>query len=216
MGGVRVDETTATKLPGLFAAGEMMGGVHGGLRVSGFSFTQMIVFGLEAGRQAAAYAARGGALRAAPRERLEAEREAAEALLAPKPEPVRVRELKARLQALMERHAFVERDAAGLAEGLRGVASLKAELPRLQVPPLRRYNLDWVRALEFPFLLETAELVLRSALARQESRAFHCRTDYPEQDDARWLRHTLLRPEDGGAVVATAPVVLDRLKPEER
>ena len=53
MGGIRVNKRTETTLPGLFAAGEVMGGVHGGMRLSGYSFTQMIVFGLEAGKQAA-------------------------------------------------------------------------------------------------------------------------------------------------------------------
>jgi succinate dehydrogenase / fumarate reductase flavoprotein subunit len=77
-----------------------------------------------------------------------------------------------------------------------------------------RSNLEWTRAIEFPFVVEAARLATHSALAREESRGFHYRSDFPKEDDARWLCHTLARLEGGKLVIGTAPVVLDHLKPE--
>ena len=213
MGGVRVNEKTETTVPGLFAAGEMMGGVHGALRVSGFSFTQMIVFGLVAGRQASAFAA-NQRLGIAPEDAVQEDRVKTLQFLSPKTEPVSVSALKQRLQHVMERYAFVERHAPGLEEGLRQISAIREEIPRLSVPPIRRFNLEWARAIEFPSLVQVSELVLASALKREESRAFHYRTDFPNEDNEHWLRHTVVRMQDGKPAVATSPVELTRLRPE--
>ncbi len=213
MGGVRVNARTETAVPGLSAAGEMMGGVHGALRVSGFSFTQMIVFGLVAGRQAAAFAASHPPGTISKEVGCE-DREKMERFLAPKNTTVSVGALKRRLQSIMEKYAFVERDALGLKEGLRQMRAIRDEISQITVPSIRRFNLEWARAIEFPSLVQASELVLASALKREESRAFHYRTDFPNEDNERWLRHTVIRMQDGKPAVSTSPVELTRLRPE--
>ena len=85
----------------------------------------------------------------------------------------------------------------------------------MQVPLFKRYNLDWIRAIEFSMMIEGAEIIARSALYREESRGFHYRKDFPARDDKRWLKHTVVRLKEGQITLDTAPVVLDRMKPEE-
>jgi succinate dehydrogenase/fumarate reductase flavoprotein subunit len=84
MGGVKVNAKTETTVPGLFATGEIMGAVHGACRLSGFSFSQMIVFGFEAGKWAAEYARHGEQAGPLPIEQVEEERERAYRFTEPK------------------------------------------------------------------------------------------------------------------------------------
>jgi len=70
------------------------------------------------------------------------------------------------------------------------------------------------RAIQFPFVVDAAKIIARSALAREESRGFHCRSDFPVEDNARWLCHTTARLNHGKIVIGSAPVVLDYIKPE--
>jgi succinate dehydrogenase / fumarate reductase flavoprotein subunit len=63
-------------------------------------------------------------------------------------------------------------------------------------------------------MVEAAEIITTSALVREESRGFHCRRDFPNEDNQRWLKHTVAKLEKDGLKIDLAPVVLDRLKPE--
>ncbi len=216
MGGLYVNEKTETTIPGLFAAGEIMGGVHGGLRLPGYSFTQMIVFGFIAGRQAADYAT--GVLKtgeSSSYQIVEKERERIFNFLEQKRNPVSLRALKNRLQREMERDVFIFRDKAGLERALEEIGKIREEVTRIQVPSFKRFNLDWVRAVEFSMMVEGAEIIARSALYREESRGFHYRRDFEGRDDRRWLKHTVVHLQGGNLTLDTAPVVLDRMRPEE-
>jgi succinate dehydrogenase/fumarate reductase flavoprotein subunit len=82
------------------------------------------------------------------------------------------------------------------------------------VPRFSRFNLEWARAIEFPYVLEAAGIVARSALVREESRGFHYRSDFPREDNARWLRHTTARLDHGNVLIGSAPVPLDHMRPE--
>jgi len=216
MGGVRVDEKTETAVPGLFAAGEVMGGVHGGLRLPGCSFTQMIVFGFEAGRQAArcALETRGMKGLSSGDPELRGEMERVFGFLNSGSDALSPGQLKGRLQRIMEDHVFVFRDRAGLEQAAVAIEALKGEAARLSAPGFTRFNLEWAQAIEFSSMVEMAEVVVKSALAREESRGFHFRRDFPEEDDARWLRHTIAKREPGGLRIDTSPVELDKMKPE--
>ena len=215
MGGIRVNEKTETTLPGLYAAGEVMGGVHGALRLPGVSLTHMIVFGFEAGKQAAAFAHGRKRHAPPPAEGVEKEKERVYAFLAPKKEPVTVSNLKKRLQQIMQEHVFIFRDRKGLTTSIQEIKALKKELPRLSVPDLKRFNLDWGRAIELSAMFTAAELIAESALFREESRGAHNRRDFPKRDDENWLKHTSAKLEGGRLKMATTPVVIDRMKPEE-
>jgi succinate dehydrogenase/fumarate reductase flavoprotein subunit len=113
----------------------------------------------------------------------------------------------------MQDQVFVLRDKGGLSEAMDQMRAIRADISRIQVPNFKRFNLEWVRAIEFSLMIELAELVVKSALAREESRGFHHRRDFPEEDNEKWLKHTLVKWENGHPKVGSAPVVLDRLKP---
>ena len=215
MGGIKVNAETETTLPGLFATGENMGAVHGACRIAGHSFTQMIVFGLEAGKRAAECArhaaARPGSL---PAEQVEFEEQQVRRLMEPKEEPITITSLKDRLKQVMERDVFVVRNKEGLTAALRQIDSIEQDTARVQVAPFVRFNLEWMRAVEFPLLLETARIATTSALAREESRGFHYRSDFPNEDNARWLRHTLVRLDGGKPAMGSSPVPFSHITPE--
>jgi succinate dehydrogenase/fumarate reductase flavoprotein subunit len=214
MGGVKVNARTETTLPGLFATGEIMGAVHGACRLSGYSFSQMIVFGFEAGKWAAEYARRVERTGQVPAEQVEFEEKQVRRFMEPKEDPLTVAVLKDRLKQVMERHVFVVRNKDGLTEALREIDAIEREIARIQVPRFVRLNLEWMRAIEFPFLVEAARIAASSALAREESRGFHFRSDFPDEDNAHWLRHTTARLDRGKLVIGSSPIALDHMMPE--
>jgi len=214
MGGIRVNEKTETTVPGLYAAGEVMGGVHGGMRLPGYSFTQIIVFGFEAGAQAAKYAQKSQNPGQLPVRDINIEKERVFRFLQPKSDSISATELKKQLQHIMQEHVFIFRDKAALTEAIKKIKALKKDVLRIDVPDFKRFNLTWSRAIEFSLMIEAAEIIAESALAREESRGAHYRRDFPEKDDEKWLRHTVAKLEGGHLAIDSAPVVLDRMKPE--
>jgi succinate dehydrogenase/fumarate reductase flavoprotein subunit len=213
MGGIRVNPKTETTLPGLYAAGEVMGGVHGAMRMGGYSLTQMIVFGLEAGGQSAQYALRGGKSGALPLASIEDEKEKLFRFLETGGKRVSVLELKRHLQGVMEDGVSIFRDGIGLKKALGEIRAIKDRASSIGVPSPKRFNLEWMRAIEFSLMVIAAEIITASALAREESRGSHYRRDFPKEDDERWLRHTVAKLEADGVRIDSAPVVIDRLKP---
>jgi L-aspartate oxidase len=182
-GGLYVSETAATNVPGLFAAGEVAAGMHGADRLGGHMMVCSQVFGKRAGREAAALARAQCAaplddsVTGAALERIESLR-GARGDLAPS-------QLLARLQRSAWENMLAVRNDGGLTATLRLIGQLSAEsVSGLSVttPP------DLVRALELQNLLQVGEMVGRAALLRTESRGGHYREDYPERDDANWLR----------------------------
>jgi len=214
MGGVRVNSKTETTVPGLFAAGEMMGAVHGACRLAGYSFSQMIVFGFEAGKSAAAYARQATRQGSIHDEELQHEEKQLRRFMEPKDEPLSVSGLKDRLKQVMECHVFVVRTQGGLTEAVMEIDAIEREIARIQVPGFLRFNLEWMRAIEFPFVVEAARIAASSALEREESRGCHYRSDFPHEDNARWLRHTVARLDQGKLAVGSLPVALNHLRPE--
>jgi len=214
MGGIRVNEKTASTIPGLYAAGEVMGGVHGGLRIPGYSLSQIIVFGFEAGAQVAKYAQASQKPGQLPIRGINIEKERVFQFLAPKSNPVSVSELKKRLQRIMEEHVFIFRDKTGLTEAIKKIRALKKDVSRINVPDFKRFNLTWSRAIEFSLTIEAAEIIAESALSREESRGAHYRRDFPAENNKQWLKHTVAKLEAGQLKIGSAPVVLDRMKPE--
>ncbi|MFC1910392.1 FAD-binding protein [Chloroflexota bacterium] len=216
MGGIKVNEKTQTRLQGLFAAGEVMGGVHGAMRLPGVSLTHMFVFGFEAGRQAASYAGQAGksTVLGTAVDLLEQERERLNLFLLPKKEQVSPSLLKKKLQQILRNSAFIFRDRQGLEKAVQEISELKNDLPHLSVPEFKRFNLEWSNAIQLSDMVIAAEIVVQSALLREESRGAHFRRDFPERDDVRWLKHTLAFNERGHLRMTTAPVYIDRIKTE--
>ena len=199
MGGVKIDEECRTGIPGLFAVGEVSGGVHGANRLSGTALTEIFVFGPLVGK-AAALAAEAGAL--IPFDASEASKEIdqLQGRLSPKRGGIRPFELKEAIQAVMwdklgpVREETEMKAAVGILESIRQTA-----LEQMAVGYAgRTYNRDRMEAIEVPFMITTALLVARSALMRQESRGSHYRSDFPLRDDSTWLKNLAVTKNRSG------------------
>jgi succinate dehydrogenase / fumarate reductase flavoprotein subunit len=193
MGGVEVDpDTQAAKVPGLFAAGEVAGGMHGSNRLGGNSLSDLLVFGRRAGQSAAAYAdSVAGAARPAPSQP-EVDAAVAEALAplerAGGENPYQVH---AALQQLMTDQVGLIRTETELKSALSELEKLRARAGQLSIDGGRAYNPGWHVALDLRNMLLVCDCVAQSALERQESRGGHTREDYPEMS-AAWRKVNLV------------------------
>jgi len=200
MGGVQIDSHARSGVPGLFAAGEAAGGVHGASRLAGNGASDVFVFGGIAGRGAAASKVElAGRDWAAIQARATGPLRAALAGAG----QARPDELKASVRSVLLDAAGLYRDRPGLMSGLERLDALKRELDRgLDVPDMR----EAVRALEADNMVTIARFIVRSALERQESRGAHQRTDFPLRSDAQWSCRVALRPGSSGGLVETVPL----------
>ena len=198
LGGVAIDEEARTLIPGLFAAGEVAGNLHGANRVSGNALAETQVFGALAGTSAAGWA-KSREFRKAPlyAEKMK-ELEGLLKVLVRKKEkeirPYRVREI---LQGVMWECCGVERDAQGLERGREKLEEIRSEiLPRITIQEhgpngsFGAYPQELQEALEVRMMIEVGELVLASARFREETRGHHMRTDFPSPFGEP--RHTLV------------------------
>jgi fumarate reductase (CoM/CoB) subunit A len=213
MGGVRAEPDCSTKVPGLFVAGEEMGGVHGANRLGGNSITALIVFGWRAGTSAAKYA-KSNDFRSLNPDDVAKERERVFGFFGKK-DFVLPSSIKRRLQEVMWENVGLVRTEDSIKRALDAIEKMKRfELPKVGVPDgSRRYRTDWIEAVELENLLTVAEMVSRAALFRKESRGAHIRDDYPQRDDSRWLVHTVIKNIDGEMRVWAEPVEIVKLKP---
>ena len=178
MGGVEVDaESAAAVVPGLYAAGEVAGGMHGSNRLGGNSLSDLLVFGKRAGAAAAAFAA----TRPAPALAEEQLTAGVAAALAPFSSSggANPYALWHELQETMNALVGIIRSAGEVSEALATIERLKARAGEVTVSGGRVYNPGWHLALDLPNLLRVSECVARAALERQESRGGHTRDDFP-------------------------------------
>jgi succinate dehydrogenase / fumarate reductase flavoprotein subunit len=216
MGGVRVDaETGAATVPGLFAAGEVAGGMHGANRLGGNSLSDLLVFGMRTGAGAAAHAA---TLKSQPYldpvQLRDAERELAAPLERGSGEnPYTIQH---DLQDVMQRLVGIFRVQGDLQDAISELARLKARWPGVAAAGGRTFNPGWNLVFELRNLLVISEAVTRSALQRTESRGAHSRIDFPETDQAGWGgRNSVVRRRvDGSMEVNTTalPEMPDELR----
>lgn len=211
MGGVRIDRSCRTAMPGLLAAGEDAGGVHGANRLGGNGVAESTVFGMIAGETSASVCKDANLADFDPAS-ASAASTAATRFLRPGSSPYALRR---RLETLMWDNGGLVRDETGLSEALAGLDQIQAELETVGVPGGRAYNPGWQEALNLENLLTVARLVVASAAARTESRGSHYRSDHPARDDRHWLRRVVVKVEDGEPSVSTELVRLSRLAPED-
>jgi succinate dehydrogenase/fumarate reductase flavoprotein subunit len=190
MGGIRVDANLETRVEGLYAAGEAVGGANGANRLSGNAITEAFVFGERAGRQAA------GASKSRPLHRVpELAADAAQrhpTAHSRRREPGRAPvAVQCELQELMWKNAGPFRTGAKLGAALERIQDINDEMPYLSIPDALPFNLDLQDALELRAMLLVAEAVVSSALARTESRGAHQREDFPDADSALLKNQTV-------------------------
>ncbi|MBA2442173.1 MAG: FAD-binding protein [Rubrobacter sp.] len=184
MGGVKVDpETCASSVPGLYAAGEVAGGLHGANRLGGNSLSDLLVFGRRAGEGASAYVLES--THSAGTDEREVETEIGRVLLpfenkAGTESPYLIQQ---ELQSVMMEHANLMRTEDSLKEGLGKVLGLKDRLEGLRVQGSRLFNPGWHTAQDVRYLVQISEIILRTALERKERRGAQWRLDYDGPDE---------------------------------
>ncbi|HEX9704957.1 MAG TPA: fumarate reductase/succinate dehydrogenase flavoprotein subunit [Gemmatimonadales bacterium] len=201
MGGVRVDaETQESTVPGLFAAGEVAGGMHGANRLGGNSLSDLLVFGRRAGLAAAASAKRQGPPATVPDAEVDAViREALAPFERPGGEnPFAVQQA---LQAVMHEHGGIARDQHGLEKAIAEIDRLRQRAGRVGVTGSREYNPGWHTAMDLRSLLTVSEATARAALERKESRGGHTRIEHPDQDETLARRQVVVKKEGGRMTV---------------
>jgi succinate dehydrogenase / fumarate reductase flavoprotein subunit len=206
MGGVRVDaDSTQATIQGLFAAGEVAGGMHGSNRLGGNSLSDLLVFGRRAGLHAALYAKNlGGALRV---DHAEVE-SAGRAMLEPfnRSGGENPYAIQADLQTTMHTLVGIIRTEAELREALKRIEALKERARKVRVDGGRVYNPGWHVALDLASLLTVAECSATAALERKESRGGHTRDDHPYTDDTWGKVNIVLRMRDGRVQLSREPL----------
>jgi fumarate reductase flavoprotein subunit len=201
MGGIDTDIKAATRVPGLFAAGECACvSINGANRLGSNSLTELLVFGRRAALSAMEYVASGA--RAAGEPALSALGAAARG---------RIRDLMQRngggetlaglrkeMMQTMEANAGIYRTGEGLAEACAKLAELRRRYRSIELHDKTNvYNTDLLQALELGSMLDCAEALAQSALARKESRGAHQRLDFAARDDKSFLRHSLAHFDAG-------------------
>jgi succinate dehydrogenase / fumarate reductase, flavoprotein subunit len=184
MGGIRVDgDTQMSSVPGLFAAGEVGAGLHGANRLGGNSLSDLLVFGMRAGKYAAEFAGR----QSSPR----VDSQQADAIVRTALEPFDRRDggegpyqVEHDLQTMMQALVGIVRREDEMRRALEGLKTLQERARKVSVTGNREYNPGWHTALDLQNLLTVSEIVARAALERKESRGGHFRDDFPDKDPA--------------------------------
>jgi succinate dehydrogenase / fumarate reductase flavoprotein subunit len=206
MGGVRVDpETQAATVPGLFAAGEVGGGMHGSNRLGGNSLSDLVVFGRRAGLHAAEYAS---GMDAAPAvDDAEITRLSAEAL-----DPFdrdggeNPYTIHQDLQETMQSLVGIIRTEVELKQALTEIGELQERAGKVGIEGHRQYNPGWHLSIDLRSMLMVSEAVTKAALERKESRGGHTRNDYPAMDPEFAKVNVRVRQQGDGIVVEQIPL----------
>jgi succinate dehydrogenase / fumarate reductase flavoprotein subunit len=206
MGGVRVDaESQESTVPGLFAAGECAGGMHGANRLGGNSLSDLLVFGRRAGQFAAQYAA---GLESRPTINAAAVDELAAQAVAPfeaggAENPYAVQQ---DLQECMHNLVGIIRTEDELDKALEELTVLNERAARVKVEGHRQYNPGWHLALDLRPLLAVSECITRAARERRESRGAQTRDDYPDTDPELGKVNVVVRQRDGELSLSPEPL----------
>jgi succinate dehydrogenase / fumarate reductase, flavoprotein subunit len=206
MGGVRVGaESQASTVPGLFAAGEVAGGMHGANRLGGNSLSDLLVFGRRAGEHAARYALE---LTTTPAVEPGDVEELARQALRPFGEaggenPYAIQQ---DLQECMQNLVGIIRTEDELEKALGELTLLEERAARVQVEGHRQYNPGWHLALDLRSLLAVSECITRAARERRESRGAQTRDDYPDTDPKLGKATVVVRQRGGTLRLALEPL----------
>ncbi|MDP9278478.1 MAG: FAD-binding protein, partial [Gemmatimonadota bacterium] len=198
MGGVRVDgDTQMSSVPGLFAAGEVGAGLHGANRLGGNSLSDLLVFGMRAGKYAAEFASRQSSAKIDAQE--------ADAVIRRALEPFDRQggaegpyQVEHDLQTMMQDLVGIVRREEELRRAQDALKTLRERSRKVSVTGNREYNPGWHTALDLQNLITVSEIVARAALERKESRGGHFRDDFPDKDPAYGKFNIVIRRGSGG------------------
>ncbi len=215
-GGIRINAQCESSVPGLYAAGGVVGGLYGHARPEGFTVMITLVFGRRAGMFAAQGAKDVGDVRlddSAIQASFDRVASVVDGL-----DDEGLEALRSGISATMTKYAWVIKDEAGLTSGLKRIREMaNAELQRTKGPQVEASSVDgfaWTKILKVPNLLLCAELMLMGAIERKDSRGAFFRADYPDADNESWLKNIIHRRSNGQTVMDTVSVDLRYCAPE--
>jgi succinate dehydrogenase / fumarate reductase flavoprotein subunit len=204
-------------VPGLYAAGEAACvSVHGANRLGTNSLLDLVVFGRDAGRNAAEYA-QGADFKPLPAEPAAGVQATLERLRAGDGSE-KAADIRREMESAMFDHVGVFRTADGMQQAVDKIRELKGRYGNVRSQDRGQvFNMDLMQTWELGCLLDIAEVTALSALNRTESRGAHARDEYQERDDDNWLKHTMayLRP-DGQVDLRYKPVTMTKYEPKKR
>ena len=204
MGGIQCDPAGRSAVPGLYAAGEARGGVHGANRLANMGLAELFILGEVVGETAAQEAEAPTSMhRLAATAREDTARLAAAFGRVGSQYPIHVRDA---LADVMWTEMGGLRSEEGLSNALVSLERLEGKLPDCGIPSGTSYNMAMLEFLELPMMLTVARAMVVSALARRESRGAHVREDYPALGGAEWVKHVAVRQDSDGLVTSLAEV----------
>lgn len=209
LGGVHIDVWGQTTVPGLYAAGEVAGNVHGANRLGGNALSETQVYGARSARRALEY---GAGLGQAPipqaEERLaETSGWVQECKARYRPDGLTPLRLKRKIQSIMDKYIGLERTEQGCKQAQEELDCLKEQdLPHLCVPPVSTYCYPVREAFEVRAMITLADLTIRSAMARRETRGHHQRLDFPNTLPDSAIYHTSVQRVDGKPRLELLPI----------
>ncbi|MCZ6795025.1 MAG: FAD-binding protein, partial [Planctomycetota bacterium] len=220
MGGVHTNIDGETPLPGLFAAGECACvSINGANRLGSNSLTELLVFGARAARAAVRFTTRAGDMNAEEivAQAEQEQRRIRERFFEPRGGKETIAGLRVELTSTMESGAGIYRSEESLLATCEKIRELKTRFEHIELADHSlTFNTELTTALELEYMLDVAEAVAYSALARTESRGSHQRTDHPERDDEQFLKHSLAYRTDGEPRIEYLDVTITSCPPGER
>ncbi len=218
MGGIKTDIDGQTTVAGLYAAGEVACvSVHGGNRLGANSLLDTLIFGRRSGEHAAKHAIQMP-MPVTPGTRVTDTERAINAIINRREGGRRVSAIKDELGDAMNQYCAVFRDADGLRKAREIVRRLREEAPKANVDDRGTiFNQDVIGAIELEYMLDCAEAIVVASQERKESRGAQFRTDFPERNDAEWLKHIDVSANgDDEPEVSYSPVTITKWEPQER
>ncbi|MBE5228788.1 MAG: succinate dehydrogenase/fumarate reductase flavoprotein subunit [Microcystis aeruginosa PMC 728.11] len=223
MGGIPVNTDGRVRLSadtlseGFFSAGECSCvSVHGANRLGSNSLLECVVYGRRTGKSIAKYVEKRAFPVFNPDIYLQDAKEEITALLTKKG-TIRIGQLRQQFQDCMTQHCGVFRSEATMREGIKQIGELKRQYEQIYLDDTGDcWNTELIEAWELQSLMVVGEIILTSALNRQESRGAHSREDFPQRDDQNFLQHTLAYYSPSGIDIDYMPVVIQDFTPVER
>ena len=218
MGGVEADINGATTIRGIWAAGEVAAhSLHGANRLGANSTTECLVWGGITGEEIVKFIKSGPPLMKVSEEQVKAEEKRIFEDILQKKGTENPYDIKRELRETMDQHVGVFRTGEELSVGLRKIKVLKERYKSIFIADKGTvYNTNLMNAMEIENLIDLAEMLVTSALGREESRGGHARYDFPNRNDDKWLKHTLVSYSKEGPRLSYKPVAITKWKPVER
>ena len=220
MGGIDTDNDGATSLPGLFAAGEVACvSINGANRLGSNSLTELLVFGARAGRSAARFASEHSELNMSSinKQGADVRTRIKNNFTGKQGGTERIADLRQEMTKAMETGAGIYRSENSLRDTCDTLAELRARFGDIRIEDKSlTFNTELVSALELDFMIDVAQALAHSALARTESRGSHQRTDFPDRNDKDFLKHSLALRTPDEPKIEYKDVVITSWPPEER